>query len=100
MLIIDITAKIDSFPEDSSFLEALYEHFEKPTEPSSIPADSDGGAGEDEGDKDVPDEHLLCLRLLTALSEHLGQLEQVGGSRSVPYMQVGATHVMFMCNVQ
>ena len=82
-----------SFPEDSSFLEALYEHFEKPAEPSSVPADSDGGAGEDEGDSDVPDEHLLCLKLLTALSEHLSQLEQVGGNRSVPYMQVGGMYI-------
>ena len=79
------------FPEDSSFLEALYEHFEKPAEPSAVPADSDGGGtGEDESEADIPDEHLLCLRLLTALSEHLRQLEQVGGSRSVPYMQVHA----------
>lgn len=74
---------------DSSFLEALYEHFEKtPSESFGTPADSEGAAVEEEGDGEVPNEHLLCLRLLTALSEHLGQLELVGGTRSVPYMQV------------
>ena len=76
--------------EDSSFLD-ISEQFDKGTSEVSVLEEQD----EDETTKEakpveeaLSKEHTLRLKLLSALSEHLPQVEEVGGTRVIPYMQV------------
>ena len=51
-----------------------------------------GGTDEDKAEREtdgvMSKEHTLQLKLLTSLAEHISDVETVGGTRAIPYLQV------------
>lgn len=73
--------------EDASFLASLSEHLDKAEEEDEEALKGDKGRAKDV--EAALKAHDLQLQLLSSLLNHLHTVEEVGGTRAVPYMQVG-----------
>ncbi len=74
--------------EDTSFLDMrVYEQFDKA---SNDITDSSVDKTEKDNEQSVvlTKEHELRMKLLTTLAECIGDVEKVGGTQSIPYLQV------------
>ena len=75
-----------------SFLEMhVYEQFDKATSDAASDSDKlgdDSGKMEKGKETDQTKEHQLRMQLLATLAEHIGDVEKVGGTQSIPYLQV------------
>ena len=78
--------------EDPSFLEMhVYDQFEKLSSDPNVGTDKiDEDQGKAEKDVGVAQtkERLLRMQLLTALADHIPDVEAVGGARAIPFLQV------------
>ena len=92
------------FSEDSSFLDVYEDKLVSEGVVNDEREESTGGEStretkpSEETLRVLSKDHRLRLRLLTALSEHLEEVEKVGGVRGLPYMQVMLMYMyMYVC---
>ena len=62
---------------------SVYDQFEKSSSDHTPSTSVAKGGGDNH-----TQEHLLRMQLLTGLADHLSDVEEVGGARSIPYLQV------------